>query len=80
MAQHVDQSAAPLDEKLRRFLEHIADTEGRPPYVYFHYDGFPRANLAADALAFLADMKAGRLLVSVPEVRSAGAGEVGSNG
>ena len=64
MAEHIDQSTAPLDEKLRRFLRHLADTKSGPPWVYFHYDGFPRPCLASEALAFLADMEAGRLTVA----------------
>jgi hypothetical protein len=61
VAEHTDQSTAPLDEKLRRYLRHIADPKS---HVHFHYDGFPRPSLASEALAFLADMEAGRLNVT----------------
>jgi hypothetical protein len=64
VADLTDQSTAPLDEKLRRFLRELADTTSRPPYVYFHYDGFPRPNLASDALTFLRHIEAGRLTVA----------------
>jgi hypothetical protein len=44
------------------------DTKSGPPWVYFHYDGFPRRELAADAMAFLADIAAGRLIVTASGV------------
>lgn len=74
MAEHIDQSTAPLDEKLRRFL--LALT--KPDAVYFFDDGFPKLNIAADALAFLADIAAGRLIVSTAGVQACDGGQ--SNG
>lgn len=65
MAEHLDQSTAPLDEKLRRFLRALAV----PDAVHFYADGFPRATIGSEAYAFLADMEAGRLIVTTSGVK-----------
>jgi hypothetical protein len=60
VAEHIDRSTAPLDEKLRRFLRALAV----PSATYFYDDGFPKATIGSEAYAFLADMEAGRLNVT----------------
>jgi hypothetical protein len=60
VAEHIDQSTAPLNEKLRRFLLALA----QPDAVYFYGDGFPKPTIASEAYAFLADIAAGRLIVT----------------
>lgn len=46
----LDSSTAPLREKFRRFLAHLAGDKCSP---YFHDDGFPRSGLSKDAAEFL---------------------------
>ncbi len=52
-----DQSTAPLDEKLRRFLAHVA----KPDAVYFYGDGFPRQHLYQQAAVLLRLIEAGAI-------------------
>jgi hypothetical protein len=56
-----DQSTAPLDEKLRRFLGHLM----KPDAVYFYEDGFPRQHLYQQASVFLRLIEAGAINVGV---------------
>lgn len=61
-----DQSTAPLDEKLRRFLGHLMN----PDAVYFHEDGFPRQHLYQQAAVFFRLIEAGAITVGVPVLDS----------
>jgi hypothetical protein len=60
VAEHIDQSTAPLSEKLHRFLMALA----KPDAVHFYDDGFPKPTIKSEAFAFLSDMVSGRLIVT----------------